>query len=260
MLGTRPTQVSNVPAGTSLFALIRTDIGIHEVRTQRQILIRAGTSPGGLTTRRSEVAQRAADCRGVRIGLACRRSVPQLLWDCPEPQGASKHGRTSSSWAFAGCPGPHGIFRNPGMALAAGAAPFRRQAGPVSPGVRGRQAAWQLADSGRARADQAALARQRRRPPRRRARPAACVKPGEFHSSIACRLLARRPAGALRRRHLATRHRVHRQHCRPELLIADLDVSISFDLAQPRPAEQALKRGMIASPWNYSPRRRTLLQ
>ena len=79
---------------------------------------RTGTDPKGLITRRSEVVQRASDCRGVRIGLACPRSVPQLLWDCPEPQGASKHGRSSSSWAFAGCPGPHGIFRNPGMAHA----------------------------------------------------------------------------------------------------------------------------------------------
>ena len=42
-------------------------------------------------------------------------------------------------------------------------------------------AAWQSADSGRARADQAALARQRRRPPSRLARPTACVTPGEVH-------------------------------------------------------------------------------
>ena len=109
MRGTRPTQVSNVPAGTSLFALIRTDIGIHEVRTQRQIVIRAGTSPGGLTTRRSEVAQRAADCPGVRIGLACRRSVPQLLWDCPEPPGSVK---TRAYQFFLGVCGLSGTSRN----------------------------------------------------------------------------------------------------------------------------------------------------
>lgn len=109
------------------------------VGTFRYGLVRPDTAPAVLITRRSEVAQRASDCRGVRIGLACRRFVPQLLWDCPEPQGASKHGRSSSSWAFAGCPGPHGIFRNPGMAHAMGACSTRVPAGagelrPAHPG------------------------------------------------------------------------------------------------------------------------------
>ena len=55
----------------------------------------------------------------------------------------------------------------------------------VSLGARGRRAAWELADSGRARADRPAPARRRWRRPRRRARPAACVNPGEVHRATA---------------------------------------------------------------------------
>ena len=54
----------------------------------------------------------------------------------------------------------------------------------VSLGVRGRQAAWELADSGRACADRPAPARRRWRRRRRRARPAAYVKPGRFRAPL----------------------------------------------------------------------------
>ena len=50
------------------------------------------TAPVRLITRRSEVAQRASDCRSEGVERACPRFVPQLLWDCPEPQGASGTG------------------------------------------------------------------------------------------------------------------------------------------------------------------------
>ena len=54
----------------------------------------------------------------------------------------------------------------------------------VSLGVRGRRAAWELADSGRARADRPAPARRRWRRRRWRARPVACVTPGRFRAPL----------------------------------------------------------------------------
>ena len=50
------------------------------------------TVPVRLITRRSAVAERAAGCRSEGVERACPTFVPQLLWDCPEPQGASGTG------------------------------------------------------------------------------------------------------------------------------------------------------------------------
>ena len=38
------------------------------------------------------MAERAAGCRSEGVERACPTFVPQLLWDCPEPQGASGTG------------------------------------------------------------------------------------------------------------------------------------------------------------------------
>ena len=75
---------------------------------------------------------------------------PTAVVGLPGTAGSVGHGYGSATWCLARSPESRGIFRNPGVALAMDAAPFRRQAGPVPPGVRCRQAAWQLADSGRA--------------------------------------------------------------------------------------------------------------
>ena len=87
---------SNGPEDTGLHANARR----HTVASANSLLrgtlahanARHCTVPARLITRRSEVAQRAADCRSEGVERACPKFVPQLLWDCPEPQGASGTG------------------------------------------------------------------------------------------------------------------------------------------------------------------------
>ena len=78
------------------------------------------TVPVRLITRRSAVAERAAGCRSEGVERACPTFVPQLLWDCPEPQGASGTGMGALPAVLRRSPESRGTLRNPRVALAMG--------------------------------------------------------------------------------------------------------------------------------------------
>ena len=109
--------------------------------------------------RSTTTAEFPAPTSRTRMSQVCPTAVVGL----PGTAGSVGYGYGSATWCLARSPESRGILRNPGVALAMCAAPFRRESGPVSPGVRGRRTAWRLTDPRCVRADQAARARQRRR-------------------------------------------------------------------------------------------------